>query len=304
MLASLLPGLRDVRTPLTLGYLWLLFAWVNWGHLVPNQRPEGDGALARLFDLAGFLGSTALVASITFVAYVVGAVVAVPLEGRLAGLIALVTSRVPRPLKPGWQVARLAQAEYWGFLTDMEEEFPDIDVAKDPRYYSLTHASAELLRPRLLASGKTEVYGEYDRLAAEAAFRINLGPPLLALSIYGAVAVDRLFLFGVVVVVILFLQGAGRVALSRATLLRAAVDGVYKHPLREYLERASKDPGWAERVANRAAIGSPRLVDFDDSLDLSDFVPVNTATSVGPTRPLTTRRVNPGWRRPKDAGSG
>ncbi len=39
---------------------------------------------------------------------------------------------------------------------------------------------------RPLASGKTEVYGEYDQLAAEASFRINVVSPTIALSIVGA----------------------------------------------------------------------------------------------------------------------
>jgi hypothetical protein len=74
MLASLLPGLRDVRTPLTIGYLWLTFAWIVWGDHLPDGRPSGNGPIARLYDLSDFLGNGAVIAAISFSAYVLGAV--------------------------------------------------------------------------------------------------------------------------------------------------------------------------------------------------------------------------------------
>jgi hypothetical protein len=246
MLASLLPGLRDVRTPLVVGYLWLIFAWLMWGDLIPEQRPAGDGAIARLFDLSDFLGSTALIASISFVAYVLGAVLTIPLEGRLA-------ERARDWFGTGSRENVSLDQNYVAFIREIENDFPDVEIelrgsvvrgavgrmgSEAEHRRTLTDPSPDQLRPRLLASDKTEVYGEYDRLAAEAAFRMNLFPPLIALSLYGAVTIDWRYLLGIVVAVVLSIQGLNRLEQSRRTLTRAAIDGVFKHPLREYLENA------------------------------------------------------------------
>lgn len=50
MLASLLPGLRDLRTPLAAGYIWLVAVWVALEPRIPNS-PDGDSVLGS-FDRA------------------------------------------------------------------------------------------------------------------------------------------------------------------------------------------------------------------------------------------------------------
>jgi hypothetical protein len=72
MLASLLPGLRDVRTPLTVGYLWLFILWLWFADKWPSERPRDDGAIARIFDVQTLLGSSVMIAALSFVAYVLG----------------------------------------------------------------------------------------------------------------------------------------------------------------------------------------------------------------------------------------
>jgi hypothetical protein len=78
MLASLLPGLRDVRTPLTVGYLWLLTAWLVFGEQLPKSRASGNGLVAQLFDLGGLLGKAAPIAALSFTAYLLGAILTIP----------------------------------------------------------------------------------------------------------------------------------------------------------------------------------------------------------------------------------
>jgi hypothetical protein len=69
MLTSILPGIRDLRAPLTAGYLWLLAAWIAFGDHLPRARPaSGDKPVQAAFDLAGFFGKGAVVAAITFTA--------------------------------------------------------------------------------------------------------------------------------------------------------------------------------------------------------------------------------------------
>jgi hypothetical protein len=74
MLASLLPGLRDLRTPLTVGYLWLICGWL-WFHDVLPQRDTARGAIADLFDLDGILPPATVLAAVTFIAYFLGSIV-------------------------------------------------------------------------------------------------------------------------------------------------------------------------------------------------------------------------------------
>jgi hypothetical protein len=74
MLASLLPGLRDLRTPLTVGYLWLVCVWL-WFHDLLPRRATARGPIADLYDLEGILPSAAFLAALTFIAYFLGSMV-------------------------------------------------------------------------------------------------------------------------------------------------------------------------------------------------------------------------------------
>jgi hypothetical protein len=82
------------------------------------------------------------------------------------------------------------------------------------------------LRARLLVANR-QLYGEYDRLAAEAAFRINLFLPMTALGILIAVELNPLLGLPVfIAALILLVEGANRSGLSTAVLQRAVVTGV------------------------------------------------------------------------------
>src|SRR5215831_6893001 len=83
MLSSLLPGLRDVRTPLMVGYSWLLIAWLVFAGKIPKQRPPGNGAIAHLFDLSSLVGPTVTLATLSVIAYILGAILTIPTENRL-----------------------------------------------------------------------------------------------------------------------------------------------------------------------------------------------------------------------------
>src|SRR5690349_8384787 len=69
MLASILPGLRDLRAPLAAGYAWIVIVYLAW------KRPMPDGVSAIVEDLdtfVGWTGKAAALAALTFLAYVVG----------------------------------------------------------------------------------------------------------------------------------------------------------------------------------------------------------------------------------------
>jgi hypothetical protein len=244
MLASFLPGLREVRTPLTVGYLWLLCIWLTWADKIPTERPAGDNVVTRWFDVSGMLGPAGTLAVLSFLAYAVGALARIPTAGRLVG-------GALRSLGAAWnqllgdKTYEATKVEFESFLRNEIEKVRDrvhavltqwdhYEVDADLQYI----ASGEMaplieLRPRLLVTNQ-EVYGEYDRLAAEGDFRINLFPPIIALAIIVG------FSFGVsigvplacgllLLAVVLLIQGTNRLRSSDVILMRAVLEGVVEH---------------------------------------------------------------------------
>ncbi len=68
VLASLLPGLREVRTPIAGGFAWLLAV----ADPLPESRPP-QRAFAALWDLGAYVGKGGLPVVVSFAAYLVGA---------------------------------------------------------------------------------------------------------------------------------------------------------------------------------------------------------------------------------------
>ncbi|WP_432190694.1 hypothetical protein, partial [Streptomyces sp. Tue6028] len=112
MLASLLPGLRELRTPLTVGYLWLICVWL-WFHDLLPQRATAHGAIRDLYDLAAMLPSASALAAVTFTAYFLGSIIELdPATARwLDGL---------RPNRTSWE----AVADRIRFRLDDPEDLP------------------------------------------------------------------------------------------------------------------------------------------------------------------------------------
>ena len=71
MLASLLPGLRDVRAPLAAGYLWLVACWLTLEPSVP-ERAEAHGVVASLYRADDVLSVVGLGIVLAFAAYLLG----------------------------------------------------------------------------------------------------------------------------------------------------------------------------------------------------------------------------------------
>lgn len=84
ILASAVPGLREIRGPVIAGYIWFLFAWLM---LAPDlqTRPD-DRIVGALYDLAVLVGPIATAAAVSVAAYLVGSVsqaLFAPLSGML-----------------------------------------------------------------------------------------------------------------------------------------------------------------------------------------------------------------------------
>jgi hypothetical protein len=73
LLASILPGVRELRAPLAAGYLWLLNFWLWFGDALHDQGPT-PGIVSKLQALEGVISTFGLAIVISFAAYLVGAV--------------------------------------------------------------------------------------------------------------------------------------------------------------------------------------------------------------------------------------
>ncbi len=72
VLSSLLPGVRDLRGPLAAGYIWLLILWLWFADTLPSEE-TATGVFATLYRLGNLVSSLGIVAALSFVAYIVGA---------------------------------------------------------------------------------------------------------------------------------------------------------------------------------------------------------------------------------------
>jgi hypothetical protein len=79
MLAQILPGFRDFKTPLITGYLWLVIVWIGFGMPIPS-KDENTGAMGMINWLTGYTSTATILAVLSFVAYVIGILVTIDVK--------------------------------------------------------------------------------------------------------------------------------------------------------------------------------------------------------------------------------
>ena len=112
MLASVLPGFREVRAPLVAGYLWLFAAWLIVDPQFQSReqlaRERGETLLERLYTLDTIVQGVGVVVVLSVAAYLVGSL----LIAVLAALVAPAARRL-RALaqdESGGRGARISRA--------------------------------------------------------------------------------------------------------------------------------------------------------------------------------------------------
>jgi hypothetical protein len=298
MLASLLPGLREVRTPLAVGYLWLLWVWLAFENSIPKENPRDDSLLARGFDVFGMLGPAATVGALSFTAYVLGSAITFPIEGSLATYLLIrqaprvympdsASSKYPRTrlqrivsstdeLSARYEferkINRLADA-----IADMPEEtlravglWPRESLRRDPTLADL--------RIRLLTANQ-EMYSEYDRFTSEGSFRLNITPPLIATAILFATTGETLpTTIVLLAAVVMSVQGVNRLRSARMVLWRAVITDKIPLPLQAQVKEAQEmhaaslatsdgpTQNFSSRRERQASISDEALLGEDDSV--------------------------------------
>lgn len=71
MLAQILPGFRDFRTPLMTGVLWLTAFWVFLGAPIP-KKDDKQGIFGLLNQLSEYLSPALILGVLSFAAYILG----------------------------------------------------------------------------------------------------------------------------------------------------------------------------------------------------------------------------------------
>jgi hypothetical protein len=193
MLNALLPGVRELRTPLTVGYLWMFFFWIEYPsahgrwpeiHKVTSRVMTSDFEI-QISRLFAFFGKPLIFAALSFGAYILGCLVKIPTDSQIIGA----------------SIGRLWPRKH--LRSSLNEFYPPMPPMP------LAILDAELLRDEHL-------YVEYDRLVSEADFRINLCPPICASAyVIWEQAGWQVGASILVVAALLFLQGASRLSLSR-----------------------------------------------------------------------------------------
>ena len=209
VLASLLPGLRDLRVPLSAGFMWLVVLWLIFYQAIPTQD-EASGLAAEVYAVMGAFGPAALTAAVSFIAYLIGILIA-PLTTNVVRLIyeelwkAAALTDVGRPVSFSTFVEAKdlaattaretfeADLEPIGFLPTSEDMTLWEMQPEEERKRRKSAAMADhfqrgmsddipLVATRLLAHNR-ELFDRYDRAHAEASFRFTITVPLIVVSV-------------------------------------------------------------------------------------------------------------------------
>ena len=215
MLTSILPGLRDLRTPLATGYMWLAAAFLVFADWITNAD-SGSVIVAQVSAWGGALGTTALLSVLTFVAYVVGSALCVEntdIEPRYAGLRKL-------PFGDRWAASAGPSTEtLFHYNVLLQDTFEDCvkrnggqrALGQIPMSLSLftqegqsieyvtdmmkkrVSAERRIIANRMRVDG-SPLWDDWDRESAEGQFRLSIVLPLtvilLAVFVRVVVAVD------------------------------------------------------------------------------------------------------------------
>ena len=284
MIASLLPGLRDLRTPLAAGYLWLLFGWLLVEPSLPSPGDELTGVTASISRLIDEVGGTAVGVGISFAAYVLGTVY----SGLLRAPQAVYRWRFARRgfrMDEGW-VTKISYAtalsargldaleEYvTQTLTGLAPRVEALDEDDDSMhefykrkgllsegdFFGLAAYFApvayiplkefDLLKLRLLRRSP-ELFAEVDRGSAEAEFRLAIVPPLAALAALLALEDSPLWAIAMSILPVLIAQGIARGRAAGDRLVDALVLDEIKSPLLEELEKTLDNALAAKKQAD------------------------------------------------------
>jgi hypothetical protein len=245
MLANLLPGIRDLRTPLAVGYIWLLTFWLwipaHFKDTAPTVGVTGD--LARLAHYSGRVG---VAIALSFIAYLIGALSLALFNAPLTRIGSFISwyGRFPRAEIPvprlgelsflylwfgSWRNAdsysdagaemrfALANARYRVAGIDnlegaaMQQAEQNESIRSDATGEYVAYLIREVYKQgNALLGREADLFAAYDRLIAEYEFRVGVTAPLIALIVTLAIQWTSLWLLALLPVLLLLKTGSER----------------------------------------------------------------------------------------------
>jgi hypothetical protein len=269
VIASLLPGLRDVRTPLATGYLWLIVLWLLLYEHLPKSIDAATGPIKSLYQLGALVGTTACLAAISFVAYLVGSMLSLYPRQYILAIIQ------PRVIDPNYMrksnftrifkygLRNILSVHLGNKLYNQLETFvlpkireegealgedrlgqvlptadwgmwsyrPDNSLPGRYVYAILQELSAVGIQ---LQVRNRDLWDTYDRQSSEAQFRFGIAPPLVLVIVVLAWESHRYWwLIVLVLPLALLLQGVRQTVSAAAALVQAVVLGMVEPPVLE-----------------------------------------------------------------------
>jgi hypothetical protein len=277
MLLSLLPGLRDLRTPLAVGYLWLFFVWLVWGDAIPPVD-RATGLTKRAYELVEIFGATGGISVLTFLAYIFCCVLSLQwLAGPLSSFLNDIFEFMPgiytttatedelnRRIEE--KIRRHISANPGKYTEDFDHYRDELYLRTHPVILSISEQIHRRLRQefpeltmRLQLHDKSSLYESYDRKMSEAEFRLAITLPLAAIIICLAFQVSPWILFVLMLPISLALLGVRRGAEARSEVFQALLANEIKSETLEDLgpwfddaKMASEMQNWVEKEQETA----------------------------------------------------
>lgn len=167
VIANILPGVREARTPLLVGYVWAVALWLVVSDAVP--RASSPGVIADLFDLSNFFGKTALITASSLAAYLIGALLTVDSQ---SCIVATLLTKLPRRFNSS-NDPRLTKdlSRFLAYKLDGDAPTARNVLAQD----------LGSLPTKLMAESE-RLFDHFDRMSSEATLRLSLAPALACLT--------------------------------------------------------------------------------------------------------------------------
>lgn len=264
MLASMLPGVREVRAPLIAGYLWLLGLWIAFEPLV-RGRHDGSELFATLGRLGDLMSPAVLGVVVSVAAYLVGSLADSGLQSLRRRIMRdYVMGSIASP-DDGPSIKAVASLEIIGdeqieevrrrlgeaeldvsdlpdeLFGDAETHFVDeADRSPERLGQELERSIMEelpLIATRLITESP-ELFATVDRLRAEAQLRFAVGLSLPVVLVAATFRSSAWWLLGLLLTAPLLLQAHHRSKEANDVLIDAVLIGKVEPPAVERLRRA------------------------------------------------------------------
>jgi hypothetical protein len=248
ILASALPGFRDLRAPLTAGYLWLILLWIlNRPDI--KTRPANEVG-AAIYDLAHHVGPIWVGIAVGIAAYLIGSIsqtLATALNDAVIRMLSKARSMDAMQIEN--DVIQRYVEKYLNSAAKKLNVAPESDEIVMHGRTAVSGLFNEMEMPATLLLGKEpELFSEADRLKAESQLRLAIVPPLLAIVTVTMLTVSTWCGLGFLVAAILYWQGFKRSEEFRSLMLGAVRFGLIRSQSLEDLRE------WVDSLENTRTI--------------------------------------------------